>query len=253
MTAVQHPPRPRRQQELAARLVAFAGGISRNPAKYRRTKSEAAEIRKAVDAFVKTLKVASRPVTKTRPTVREKDNKRETAERVHSKYYNLIKADPQITDSDKVAIGVLPVNPERTPISVPVTVPLINAIGASPHKHTLRFTNGGTMKAHEDGRSGERARKPHGAMFIQLYVAIGRVAGGETDSGNGGEGGAGGISERLLPRSEAREVGLFTKNPIHVEHKTENNGKQAVYWARWISPTGDPGGWSQPTSMAIVA
>jgi hypothetical protein len=228
-----HPPRPRKQSNLLAKLTAFAHGISRDPALYKRTAEEAREIQSAVDAFAQTLRVASEPGTKTRVTVNHKDEKRRIAEEVHSKYYNLIKVDPEISDPDKIAIGVSPVNPERKAISVPPTVPLLNAVGATPHRHTLRFRNGETLKETQGCEKGERGAKPPGAAFIQLYAAIGE--------------------ERQQPLTEAREVGLFTRNPIVVEYKSDDNGRQAVYWARWISPKGEAGQWSLPTSMAIVA
>lgn len=211
------------------KLYAFALGISQNPARYHRTEAEAAEIQNAVDAFAESLEVASNPGKKTRVTVNHKDEKRRLAEEVHSKYYNLIKVDPEITDSDKIAIGVLPVNPERTPIDVPRSVPLLNAVGATPHRHTLRFRDPGEFQE----PASFTGCKPHGAAFIQVYAAIGE--------------------ERTQPLEVAREVGLFTRNPIVVEHKADDNGRQAVYWARWISPKGEAGQWSLPASMAIVA
>ena len=233
MRAAANPPRPRRQSELKERLCAFAANISRDPARYNRTAQEAQEIQQAVDAYVEALSITALPDRKTRVTVNRKDKTREAAEKIHSKYYNLIKADPNVADDDKIAIGVRPMNLERTAIPVPASVPLLNVIGATSHKHTLRFRNGKTIGKQAGSETSWSSAKPFGAEFIQVYMAIG--------------------SDANQPHSAAREVGLFTKNPIVVMHEEENDCKKAVYWARWISPTGEPSRWSLPIAMTIAA
>ncbi len=219
-----NPPRPRSQNSLRHRLVAFANTISEDPARYNLSQDAADEIRCAVDAFAEALDIAGKPDLKTIVTVRKKDDRRRIAEELHSRYYNQIKADPDVSDADKIAIGVKPVNLERTPIRVPGTVPLIDAIGAKPFQHELRY---------HDTLSPDSPRKPVGAVFLQLYAAVG--------------------DEDEMPLEDAREVGLYARNPIKVRYEAADRRRQATYYARWISRKGEAGLWSLPVSMAIVA
>lgn len=218
------PPRPRRQNDLLTTLQVFAEGISGDPARYHIAEDDARVMQEAVDAFAQALEVTSHEDTNTRVTVRKKDDTRRTAEELHSRFYNLIKADPEIPDTDKIAIGVRPVNLERTPIRVPGTVPLLQPIMGTPHRHVLRF---------HDARTPDSAGKPEGAVFLQLYAAIGK--------------------ERDVKVDQAREVGLFTRNPILVDHPSEDDGRRVTYFARWISRKGEKGPWSVPASMTIMA
>lgn len=240
MTATPHwskPPRPRRELDLKRRLEDFAKGIARDPAKYNLSKEEFAEISRVIGAYVKAFDLGKQPISRTRGTVREKNNARRAAEAIHSQYYNYIKNDPYVSDIDKMNIGVKPINLKRRKIRVPRRTPRIRAIKAEPRRHTIKFMDVETLdlgKAPSGGREGAKG-KPPGAAFIQVYAGIGAI----------------GSEERELLK-EAREMGLFTKNPIEIEHKPEHNGKLAVYIARWISPTGEAGAWSKPTSMTIV-
>jgi hypothetical protein len=230
-TYQKRPPRPRDQSNLLVKLQMFANAIARDPARYNLHENESAEISRAVDAFAKALAAAQ---TRRIGTVRTKDEARRHAEKIHSKYYNLIKNDPNVSDADKVGIGVRPVNLERTPIHVPDRAPSLKVTGVIQGRHTLEYTDDGMHPLLKDadapaGGSG----KPHGAVFLQLYAAV-------------GEG-------KKQKREDAREVGLFTRRPITVEYHEQDNGKQACYWGRWISRKGEAGPWSLMTSMAIAA
>ena len=94
------PPRPRDQRNLRLKLEAFADGIARNPARYNLSDEQSAEISRAIQAFSKAQAIASSEDTKTKCTVMDKDKKREIAEKIHSRYYNLVKNDPAVPDGD---------------------------------------------------------------------------------------------------------------------------------------------------------
>jgi hypothetical protein len=233
-TYKKQPPRPRDQAKWVEKLQRFAECIASDPGRYNLREDESAEISRAVEAFAKAQAITACERTKTKCTVDDKNKKRRIAEAIHSKYYNLIKNDPGVSDGDKVSIGVRLVNLERTEIHVPNRPPCLTVTGAIQGQHTLKFVDEGTLPLLKDadaplGGSG----KPHGAVFLQIYAAV-------------GEG-------KKQKREDAREVGLFTRNPIRIEYQEANNGKQACYWGRWISRKGETGPWSLMTSMAIAA
>jgi hypothetical protein len=139
-------------------------------------------------------------------------------------YAILIKFNAGISDGDKIAIGVRPVNPNRVPINVPASSPLVSVIGATPGSQTLRFADTATP---------DKAAKPFGAVTLLLFVAIGEAA--------------------VVDPMAGRYVGSFTKNPVGVGFDASDAGKVATYFARWQSRRGEVGPWSAAVSMRIVA
>ena len=205
-------------------MEAFAGGISANPALYGLTVGDAAAIQGAVDSFGSALSVATAPSTRTAVTVSDKDNFRSSAEQICRQFAIQIKYNDGITDGDKIAIGVRPVNNDREPINVPTTSPLLSIIAATPGAHTVRYS---------DTLTPDSAAKPFGAASLQLFVAIGDA--------------------EVTDPAQASFVGAFTKNPIGVDFSAPDDGKEATYFARWASLKGDVGPWSLPISMRIAA
>jgi len=130
-----------------------------------------------------------------------------------------------VSDKDKIAIGVRPINRGRSRINCPQTSPAIAIIAATPFQHTLRFKDSIAL--------GERAGKPFGATQLQLFVAIGE--------------------ERAADREQAKLCGCYTRNPIGVSFTSADDGKFATYYARWVSQRGEFGNWSSPVSMRIAA
>jgi hypothetical protein len=185
---------------------------------------DAVTIAAAVEAFATALAVSSDPATRTAVTVAQKDDCRISAEQICRQYAILIKYNAGVSDPDKIAIGVRPVNPNREPINCPQTSPLLSVIAATPGVQTLRYA---------DSTTPDSAAKPFGATELQLFRAIGTVP--ITDPG------------------AASFYGKFTKNPIGVDFAAADNGKQATYFARWASRRGQTGPWSAPVSLAIAA
>src|SRR6185369_17430760 len=108
----------------------------------------------------------------------------------------LIKFNAGISDPDKIAIGVRPVNPNREPIECPQTSPLLNVIAATPGAQTLRFA---------DSMTPDSAAKPFGATELQLFVVVADAPTADPD--------------------QARFYGKFTKNPVGVALDPTDNGK----------------------------
>ena len=205
-------------------MVQFANTIASGYSVYMLTHADSVTISAAVAAFQAAYALSSDPPTRNAISVMNKDNTRTSAELIVRQYAALIKPNAGISDSDKLAIGISPVNPSRTPINVPNSSPLMNIIGATPGSHTLRYADTSTP---------DSKKKPFGAMNLQLFVAVGTAA--ATDP------------------TAARFYGAFTTNPVGVEFNSADNGKQATYFARWADRKGAVGPWSLPITMAIAA
>jgi uncharacterized small protein (DUF1192 family) len=203
---------------------AFAGGISADPPRYFLTPAQAASIQGVVDDFVAKLAIATNESTRTKPTIIAKDDARHVAESLCRQYAILIKDNAGISDDDKVAIGVRPINPNREPINCPQTSPLLNIVAATPGSHTVRFS---------DSMDPEKRAKPFGASELQLFLAI--------------------TEEDQAPLTDAKFYAKVTKNPVGVEFSQADDGKVATYYARWASVRGEVGPWSLPVSIRIAA
>lgn len=204
--------------------VNFATNIGATPGTYMLTAAQAASILTAVNDYVAKLAIADNELTRNKQTVADKDDARAATEALCRQYAMLIKENAGITDGDKLVIGVRPINPNREPINVPMTSPLINILGNTPGSQTLRYS---------DTLTPDSRAKPFGASELQLYMA-------KTESEN-------------APLTEAQFYGKFTRNPIAVEFSEADDGLIATYYARWASPRGEVGPWSIPISMRIAA
>jgi hypothetical protein len=215
---------PARDGQALTWMQTFATGIAAAPATYQLTTAAAASISSAVDAYATAYAESQDPALRTTVIVATKDETRNTAEQLCRQYAILIKFNAGISDADKIAIGVRPVNPSRVPIGVPASSPLVSVIGATPGSQTLRFADTATP---------DKAAKPFGAVTLLLFVAIGEEATSDPAAG--------------------RYVGSFTKNPVGVGFDAADAGKVATYFARWQSRRGEVGPWSGAVSMRIVA
>jgi hypothetical protein len=205
-------------------MQTFSAGIAANASLYQLTSADSAAISAAVNSFDLALQVASNPSTRTPVAIGAKDDARTAAEQICRQFAGVIKHNAGISDPDKQAIGVRPVNNSREPIECPQTSPLLNIIAATPGTQTLRYS---------DSMTPDSPAKPFGASDILLFVAIGTAP--------------------VTNPASAQFYGKFTKNPLAVNFNAADNGKQATYFARWASRRGQVGPWSNPISMAIAA
>ncbi len=215
---------PREDANFSLWAQAFSNGISADPAKFMLTAAQASSIAGTVTNFVNALLVATTPETRTKGTVAAKVNARSICESLCRQYAIDIKNNEGITDEDKIDIGVRPINPDREPIDVPTTSPLINVLGNLPGTQTLRYA---------DTTTPDSGARPFGASELQLFLAV-------TDTED-------------PSFSEAQFYGKFTRNPIEVDFTEDQDGKIATYYARWASPRGEVGPLSVPISFRIAA
>jgi len=215
---------PASDAEALAWMETFSSGITASPATYNLVAADATAIAAAVASFSSAQSVAVNPATRTKVTVNERDVARASAEELCRQYAMLIKENAGISDANKIAIGVRPVNTTRTPIPAPATSPLLNIVANTPGVQTLRYADSATP---------DSGKKPFGAIQLQLFVVTGTAAVTDPDS--------------------AAFLAAHTRNPVEVPFTSADDGKVATYFARWATRTGEVGPWSLPVSMRIAA
>ncbi|HEV2296747.1 MAG TPA: hypothetical protein VGR35_23095 [Tepidisphaeraceae bacterium] len=205
-------------------MLTFANVIAFDPSVYQLQQVDSDAISAAVNAYSAAYTLAIEPATRTELTIIDKDETRNSAEQIVRLYAMQIKYNAGISTAAKAAIGVSQPNPERNPINVPASSPLMNIIGATPGAQTVRYA---------DTSAPDSGAKPFGAASLQLFVAI-------TD-------------EPTTDEAVAKFYGAFTRNPIGVAFNEADDGKVATYFARWADRKGQVGPWSLPVSMRIAA
>jgi hypothetical protein len=197
----------------------FASLIAANPNKYALTAADAAVLTSTSDAYSSAYDTAVAPSTRTSSNIADKDSQRAAAIGTARTYAQMIRATGAISNEDKIALGLRPANLSRTPIPAPRTAPLIMITGARSGTHELRYADTTTPNSR---------RKPPGAIQLQLSMVEGDAPATNPDA--------------------AKLVGLYTKQPVIVEHDATSNGKTATYFARWVTRRGLLGPWSLPVS-----
>jgi hypothetical protein len=215
---------PSSDEQARTWMLAFDAGIAAAPATYDLVSADATAISAAVDAFDVALTVSSNPATRTPVTINTKDETRAAAAQICRQYAAQIKVNGGISDSNKIAIGVRPVNPDRAPVPPPGTPPLLSVAIATAGVQQLRYADLATP---------DSGAKPAGVASLQLYVALG--------------------TEPTLDPEAAEFHGLYTRNPVTVNFDAADGGKVATYFARWTNTKGEVGPWSTPVSQRVAA
>jgi hypothetical protein len=214
---------PRQQAQALATMKPFAASISADPSRYGLSIQDAADLQAAVDALVVAYAAGNPFASRTREDIAAKDEAFAVAERAYRRCYSLIKWNDAVSYSDKVALGVRPVNRSRTRAVLDRTAPELEIVRVTPvGQHVLRYRAG--------GKNG--TRKPPAATQLQLFAYVG-------DGPMPGPG-------------QAKLCGCFSRSPCKVEHGWEDAGKQATYFARWVSQRGEVSAFSLPVSMTIA-
>jgi hypothetical protein len=210
---------PRKDVEALNWVRYFSNGLTDRPAMYRVTADEAAAVAAAyllfADAYAQVVPLEMR----TASAVSAKDAARARAESACRPLYARIKSDPTVADSDKILIGVRPINSARTRIGPPASMPLISLVMVTLDGHMLLV---------RDAETPSRMRKADGAVQVQLFGAIGDGA-------------------------TSQYIGSYSRPRITIRYPQTANGQSVTYCARWINRRGEVGPWSRPLILPIVA
>ncbi len=223
---------PTREAQLDNWLANFGTLIVDTPTRYGLAPADGAAIKDAFDAWHAAYLAATSPTTRTRGTVKTKDNRKRDVLKVVRAYANTIRVNPAVSTALKLGLGLHvrgasgegKASGGGSTIPAPATAPLIALIAMSQGTHDLRATDLET--------SGRRA-KPAGAVGLLLFRAVGATP--TTDP------------------EEARFLSFVTRGQYQSRFGPEHKGKTATYFARWTNAKGEVGPWSHATSMAIAA
>ncbi len=134
-----------------------------------------------------------------------------------------LQASSVVNDAEKAALGITVAN-VPSPIGPPTTAPICSIECGARLQHTLRFV---------DETTPTRKAKPAGVLGVEIWNKVGVTP-------PAGEG-------------ELRFVAVDTSAPYVLNFASEDGGKTAYYWMRWVSPTGERGPWGEQSQATIAA
>src|SRR5687768_11336593 len=214
---------------------AFARIIERDPERFMLTSEDAQRIVSAMEEFRRALAVTTAPGGCTKMDTMRKDELRATAKAIVREYGNVIRANPKISQIDKLVLRIKQ-RPQRAkdrtcPQTPPVLVfkGVVEAGNEGQKKHVLKFLDAIGC--------GTRA-KPPGAARVELFVEL--VAPDEPLPTHPGE-----LGRAWYLRS-------FSRSPMVVKFPVPTTPMKVVYWARWANATGETGPFSKTCEGPVV-
>lgn len=134
-----------------------------------------------------------------------------------------LQASSAVSNAEREALGIT-VAQGGGPIGPPTTAPIASIECGARLQHTLRFV---------DETTPTRKAKPAGVLGVEIWNKV-----GNTPPAN---------------ESELRFVAVDTNAPFVLNYTSEDGGKTAYYWLRWVSPTGERGPWGEQAQATIAA
>ncbi len=219
-----------RTNEIVMHLDLFTRELSQRPDVYGVSRADADEARRLVETLQQAIAVTDNPATRTPLTVKVKQESLDVARKYCTRLATFIRANPNVSDADRLQAGVPPAVIEKRRVPPPSTIPILTIRGIIPGGHQIELC---------DSSKPDRRGKPEDARGLELFVAY--------SSNNGGAGlGMDQIVQNAQPH------GVLTRALATVIHPDERVGSMANYIGRWINGRGEVGPWSQPVRMMLV-
>ena len=213
---------PAKDSLFAVWLLNFATVLAAAPATFGLTAPDAVAVTNAQTAFQSAYDDAVNPATRTSATIAAKDNARAAALAIVRPFAVQISLDANVSDANKVSIGVTVRSMTPTPIPAPTVAPVIELLSAGPLTQQLQIRPlGASNKA-----------KPAGAISIEVARSVGTVA--ATDP------------------AQLSIVGQYGKTPLLQSFAADEQGKLVTYAARYRTRSG-PAGVSQAGPWSALA
>lgn len=186
------------------------------PATWGMLAGDATAISNAYTTFHAQFVLASNPATTTAAIVLAKNIAKAAMLVLLRSQYRIIKANPAVTDANKITLGVVVNDPVPTPIPPPSTFPLAQIYNSAPLQHTIGLA---------DNTTPDSRRKPAGVRGALVFRSVGVNA--ATD------------------QTQLDFLGLFTRTPFAGDTFDAGDvGKVASYAFRWTNDKGEEGPWS---------
>jgi hypothetical protein len=228
---------PEADSDFAFTAGGFAAMLQADPAKYGLTTENAAEIEAAVSEFRSLLAKTLHRFTRNAQMVMLKDVARQKAEDVVRRYANIIRANPDVKDTDKRMLRIK-VRPKRLgKPKCPLHPPALRFLGSGDGVegvHLLRYAESdeGKVILPSATYGMHRKARPDGAARMELYFDM--IPVGEP------------VPMRPDERGWPKYLDSYTRSPMEVEFPMPSVPMLFVYWGRWVGTRGDRSRWSRP-------
>jgi hypothetical protein len=216
----------------------FANKLSKDHARYFIPEADAQAIAEAVTAFLAAHQVNQQRHVRSSATAMRKDETRSVAERLIRKAGNLIRGDERISAADKLIVHIAERPTKLRKRECPQSRPNLHLVAGKRgwqimnNRHLIRFT---------DSERDHSEAKPDGAAALELFADVipsGAPAPGMPSMRYG--------THPLYLRS-------YSRSPIDVDYPKFAGPVQIVYYARWVSATGETGPFSRPLVVPVDA
>ena len=135
-----------------------------------------------------------------------------------------LQASAAVDDTERQALGITVRDAIPTPVTPPITRPVVSVDASQRLQHTIAFADEATPT---------RKAKPAGVRGAQVWVKIGDPA--------------------PVDPSELTFLATDTRTPYLAQFEGADANKVAHYMLRWESTRGEPGPWSETASATIGA
>lgn len=216
---------PLRDADFDAFLFNWKTTLTATPTVFGMVAGDATAISNAYTAWHAAWVLASNVLTRTRANVANKDAQKILALSLLREQYTIIKANPAVSDANKVSIGIRVNDPVPTPIPAPTTNPLLAVL---PSGALQQFVN------MVDSTTPTTRAKPAGVVGALVVRGI-RAS-----------------TAPIIEPDNCTLLGFYTRTPFYVnEFAPTDAGKTADYYSRWTNAKGEEGPWS-PVASAVI-
>jgi hypothetical protein len=241
---------PEADSDFAFTANSFVFRLKRFPQDYGLSAEQIAEIAATVAEFRAALHQLqlARIGGQQSPQLRmRKDAARTKAERCVRTFGNIIRANPDVSDTSKALLRLKLRREKPKKQECPQAPPTLQFLGTGDGEagdltpgsgsgiHVIRFldaSNGGLTLKKSDTKLTTRRAKPDGAVRVELFCDM--IPPGER------------VPRVPTERGWPKYLRSFTRSPMEVKFPIPSEPMLIVYWAKWADSTGETSRWSRP-------
>jgi hypothetical protein len=180
------------------------------------------ELMRLGDDYDKKFAITENPKTRTSVTIKERQESRKVYEKfIRDTVQTYLIRNPQLTDAQRIAIGIPVHKTTHTPVPKPISWPVVQVDINTIRNIILRFI---------DSISGKRA-KPFGVSGAVIRYAV--------------------LANPPVDISELNETLLDTQSPCELTFDESQRGLRLYYCLAWQNTRGEKGPWTEIESTII--